>query len=221
MDWFTGIVLYVLIWWTTLFAVLPFGTKPVADADPTTGWRGAPERAVHLPRKVIATTAGRRGHLGRLLPGHQRPVAELPPRLAGAATALSVRCAAGRGGAADLPRQSPRRKRSATIFCRTRENYSWTTRCSISGIITDRKRRSSSCRVTGVSSLNLARRARTGARAVFCLTRRTAVLSPAFVRRTGRCNAIFFRRTSLCGAQLLLRRCCSAVRSATSRSCQF
>ena len=33
MNWFTGIVLYVLIWWTVLFAVLPLGTQPVADAD--------------------------------------------------------------------------------------------------------------------------------------------------------------------------------------------
>ncbi len=55
MGWFTGSVLYVLIWWTVLFAVLPFGTRPVSEADPVTGWRGAPERP-HLLRKVIATT---------------------------------------------------------------------------------------------------------------------------------------------------------------------
>ena len=33
MNWFTGVVLYVLIWWTALFAVLPIGTRPVEDAD--------------------------------------------------------------------------------------------------------------------------------------------------------------------------------------------
>jgi predicted secreted protein len=55
MGWFTGSVLYVLIWWTVLFAVLPFGTRPVSEADPVTGWRGAPERP-HMLRKVIATT---------------------------------------------------------------------------------------------------------------------------------------------------------------------
>ena len=27
MDWFTACVLYALIWWTVLFAVLPFGTR--------------------------------------------------------------------------------------------------------------------------------------------------------------------------------------------------
>ena len=55
MDWFTGCVLYVLIWWTVLFAVLPFGTRPVSDADAETGWRGVPERP-HMLRKVIVTT---------------------------------------------------------------------------------------------------------------------------------------------------------------------
>jgi predicted secreted protein len=45
----------VLIWWTVLFAVLPFGTRPVSEADPETGWRGVPERP-HMLRKVIATT---------------------------------------------------------------------------------------------------------------------------------------------------------------------
>lgn len=55
MNTFTAVVLYALIWWTVLFAVLPFGTRPVADADAVTGWRGAPERP-HMLRKVIATT---------------------------------------------------------------------------------------------------------------------------------------------------------------------
>lgn len=55
MNWFTGVVLYVLIWWTALFAVLPFGTRPVVDADGATGWRGAPERPYML-RKVLATS---------------------------------------------------------------------------------------------------------------------------------------------------------------------
>ena len=55
MPVFTAIVLYVLIWWTVLFAVLPFGTRPVADADPDTGWRGAPARPL-MARKLLATT---------------------------------------------------------------------------------------------------------------------------------------------------------------------
>ncbi len=55
MGWFTGVVLYALIWWTVLFAVLPFGTRPVDAEEKAGGWRGAPERPLLL-RKVIATT---------------------------------------------------------------------------------------------------------------------------------------------------------------------
>ena len=55
MNWFTAIVLYLLIWWTTLFAVLPFGTRPVPEADGLTGWRGLPERP-RILRKVVITT---------------------------------------------------------------------------------------------------------------------------------------------------------------------
>jgi predicted secreted protein len=55
MGWFTAIVVYVLIWWTVLFAVLPFGTRPVSEADRASGWRGAPARPM-LWRKILATT---------------------------------------------------------------------------------------------------------------------------------------------------------------------
>lgn len=54
MDWFTGIIAYLLIWWTALFAVLPWGNKlsqnPVA---------GQPQSAPDVPRlkqKFIITT---------------------------------------------------------------------------------------------------------------------------------------------------------------------
>ncbi len=57
MSWFTGTVLYVLIWWITLFAVLPFGAQPEEGAapDPASGWRGAPARPL-IWRKALATT---------------------------------------------------------------------------------------------------------------------------------------------------------------------
>ncbi len=56
MGWFTAFIVYVLIWWTVLFAVLPFGAKPVADPrDAPGGWRGAPERP-RLLRVVVITT---------------------------------------------------------------------------------------------------------------------------------------------------------------------
>ena len=55
MNWFTGVVLFVIIWWTALFAVLPIGTRPVAEADQKSGWRGAQEQPRML-RKIIVTT---------------------------------------------------------------------------------------------------------------------------------------------------------------------
>lgn len=55
MNWVTGIVVYALIWWTVLFAVLPFGARP-AEADSTPGgWRGTPANP-RILRKAIATT---------------------------------------------------------------------------------------------------------------------------------------------------------------------
>ena len=56
MNPFTAIVLFTMIWWTVLFMVLPFGIRPVADADDATGWRGAPERP-RIGRKLLLTTA--------------------------------------------------------------------------------------------------------------------------------------------------------------------
>jgi predicted secreted protein len=55
MNPVTGVAMYIIIWWTLLFAVLPFGTKPVADADDKTGWRGAPERPRIVLKMVITT----------------------------------------------------------------------------------------------------------------------------------------------------------------------
>ena len=55
MNLFTAGVLYVLIWWVVLFAVLPFGPKPEIDPDEHTGWRGARPNPM-IGRKVIVTT---------------------------------------------------------------------------------------------------------------------------------------------------------------------
>ena len=55
MGWFNGLVLFVIIWWTALFAILPLGTKPVAEPDGSTGWRGAPAQA-RIGRKMLITT---------------------------------------------------------------------------------------------------------------------------------------------------------------------
>lgn len=34
MSWVQGIVAYIIIWWVVIFAVLPFGVRPVAKGDP-------------------------------------------------------------------------------------------------------------------------------------------------------------------------------------------
>jgi len=51
----TYVALYVMIWWVALFIVLPFGTRPMADADPASGWRGTPETP-RMGRKLLITT---------------------------------------------------------------------------------------------------------------------------------------------------------------------
>jgi predicted secreted protein len=50
MTWVTGIVTYFLIWWTALFAVLPWGVQ-----HDTAHGTGAPVHP-HLKRKFLATT---------------------------------------------------------------------------------------------------------------------------------------------------------------------
>lgn len=51
----SALAIYFVVWWIVLFAVLPWGTTPVADPDSQTGWRGTPARP-GLGRKLIATT---------------------------------------------------------------------------------------------------------------------------------------------------------------------
>jgi predicted secreted protein len=56
MPWVTAIVVYILVWWVALFAILPIGVVPETEGDPATGgWRGAPQRP-NLGRKLVITT---------------------------------------------------------------------------------------------------------------------------------------------------------------------
>lgn len=54
MSWATGLMVYFVIWWTVLFAVLPFGVRrvenPVPGQDP-----GAPEKP-QLVKKALITS---------------------------------------------------------------------------------------------------------------------------------------------------------------------
>ena len=54
MSWATGVMVYLVIWWTILFAVLPLGVRRVEN--PGRGQeRGAPERP-QLMRKAVITS---------------------------------------------------------------------------------------------------------------------------------------------------------------------
>ncbi|MFZ5781607.1 MAG: DUF1467 family protein [Pseudomonadota bacterium] len=54
MSWATGIMVYLVVWWTVLFAVLPLGVRRVEN--PGRGQEhGAPEKP-DLKRKIIITS---------------------------------------------------------------------------------------------------------------------------------------------------------------------
>jgi predicted secreted protein len=55
MGWFTGVVVYILVWWVTLFAVLPLWVTPT-EPDELGHDAGAP-RDPRMLRKVMLTTA--------------------------------------------------------------------------------------------------------------------------------------------------------------------
>ncbi len=77
----TAVTLFTMIWWTVLFAVLPFGTRPVAEPDEATGWRGAPALP-HMLRKIVVTTVISMVLFGALLPGDPQRLAQFPQWLA-------------------------------------------------------------------------------------------------------------------------------------------
>jgi predicted secreted protein len=54
MGWLTGIVVYVLVWWVTLFAVLPLWVTPAEPDDPGHA-AGAPQRPRLLMKAAITT----------------------------------------------------------------------------------------------------------------------------------------------------------------------
>ncbi len=54
MNWFTGILVYAMIWVVVLLSVLPFGVRP-PDAPEAGQDPGAPERPMLLRKFVIAS----------------------------------------------------------------------------------------------------------------------------------------------------------------------
>ena len=58
MSWFTAFAIYATIWWTVLFAVLPWGVVSHAEAGIDKGDGGDPAAPVDpkLKRKFFTTT---------------------------------------------------------------------------------------------------------------------------------------------------------------------
>ena len=54
MDWFTGLIVYGLIWWVTLFTVLPWGNH--AEETPEQGHEAGAPSNPRLKLKFIVTT---------------------------------------------------------------------------------------------------------------------------------------------------------------------
>lgn len=55
MTWFTGIVVYILIWWLVLFTVLPWMNRPAEN--PQLGHVTSAPNTPNLGRKFIITSA--------------------------------------------------------------------------------------------------------------------------------------------------------------------
>lgn len=56
MSLTTAIAIYFLIWWVTLFAVLPWGVRAQNEADRPPGTDPGAPAIPHLVAKLIATT---------------------------------------------------------------------------------------------------------------------------------------------------------------------
>ena len=55
MSWLTGTVVFILVWWVSLFAVLPLWVTPAEPGEPGHA-AGAPKHP-HMLRKLALTTA--------------------------------------------------------------------------------------------------------------------------------------------------------------------
>ena len=55
MSWFSGIMVYIIIWWLVLFTVLPWGNRPPAEPEPGHA-PSAPENP-RLALKAAVTSA--------------------------------------------------------------------------------------------------------------------------------------------------------------------
>jgi predicted secreted protein len=56
MSWVSGIAIYLVIWWTMIFAVLPLGVQPISGEDVAKGHAsGAPRRPRMLMKAAVTS----------------------------------------------------------------------------------------------------------------------------------------------------------------------
>ncbi len=55
MGWFTGLIVFVIIWWVVIFMVLPWGSKP--PEQPEAGHAPSAPENPRILRKALITTA--------------------------------------------------------------------------------------------------------------------------------------------------------------------
>ncbi|TVR98313.1 MAG: DUF1467 family protein [Rhodospirillales bacterium] len=56
MGWLTGIAVFIVVWWIVIFAVLPWGVRPVEADDVAKGhMHGAPQRPRLLLKMALTT----------------------------------------------------------------------------------------------------------------------------------------------------------------------
>lgn len=56
MTWTTGVAVYFIVWWVVLFAVLPWGVKPIDDEDVSKGHASSAPKAPRMLAKMAVTT---------------------------------------------------------------------------------------------------------------------------------------------------------------------
>ena len=56
MGWFSGIVVYLILWWLVIFMVLPWGNQPLDAEDVARGHASSAPRKPRLAIKVAVTT---------------------------------------------------------------------------------------------------------------------------------------------------------------------
>ena len=57
MTWVSGIAIYAIIWWTVIFAVLPFGVQPIAAEQVSEGHAAGAPRRPRILLKAALTSA--------------------------------------------------------------------------------------------------------------------------------------------------------------------